>query len=142
MDGSWVNEWRGGLGFVLTFGDSLVAYKSAGAMTSCPLQAKALALKDGMCYALSCNITSCVFLTDCQSLSDTVSQFHPPMDTDWRALDDIMQIWEMMKTNQGFVCRHIGREENGIADGLPKLGSREGYAWKYMGFTYPILPRC
>ncbi|XP_078153121.1 uncharacterized protein LOC144548322 [Carex rostrata] len=142
VDGSWVNEWRGGLGFVLTFGDSLVAYKSAGAMTSCPLQAEALALKDGMCYALSCNITSCVFLTDCQSLSDTVSQFHPPMDTDWRALDDIMQIWEMMKTNQGFVCRHIGREENGIADGLAKLGSREGYAWKYMGFTYPILPRC
>ena len=44
VDGSWLKEWDGGIGFVITQGKQLIAYRSAKAQVCSPLQAEATAL--------------------------------------------------------------------------------------------------
>ena len=89
---------------------------------------------------VSCNISTCVFLTDNLHLSKAVSQFQPPLGSDWRAFEEIMQSWKMMKEHAAFVCRHINREENEVADWLAKMGSKEVVTWNCSRFTYPFSP--
>lgn len=51
-----------------------------------------------------------------------VYQFQPPLGSDRRAFEEIMQNWKMMKEHTAFVCTHINREENELADWLAKMG--------------------
>ena len=87
-------------------------------------------------YEICCAVR---FWTDNLSLSKAISSIQSPMETEWHALEETMQIWKFMKENTGFVCSHVNRDDNGEADKLAKMGSRKRIAWEYMGYTYPMF---
>lgn len=103
-------------------------------MASCPLQAEAQALKEAMKQISLEGINSCVFYTDCRILGISTEQLAPPLEAEWRAFTEIFDVWKSFKQNEGFKCVHVGREQNGVADSLAKLGRKEG--WDITGHTY------
>lgn len=75
VDGSWKEEWFGGLGFVLLKGNRLMAYRSASIKACSPLQAEALALQQACRYAIAVGEEQCLFLSDCQLLVSACTSF-------------------------------------------------------------------
>lgn len=137
VDGSWAGGWRGGTGFALFRGQELVAYKANTVRACCPEQAEALALLDAVSYAAEQGIDHCNFLTDNQTLASLATQAAPPTDADWRAYWETLEIWKMFKTRTTFICQHISRNHNELADSLAKKARLQGLS--YIGYTFPTF---
>lgn len=135
VDGSWTHNWNAGTGFLLTWGDALVAYRSASVRACCAIQAEAQALKEAIRYVQEQNIDTCMFYTDCQSLVKWCTALQPPLEADWRAYREAYEIWALL-TETRYGCRYRSRSMQAEADILAKQGSRTGES--YMGYTYPI----
>lgn len=84
------------------------------------------------------NFFECTFLTDCLTLADICAAHSAPVDVDWRAYQEVFQVWKRMKMNRDFSCAHMKREHNALADFLAKSGSATGKS--LIGFTFPIAP--
>lgn len=67
-DGSWAEGWCGGIGIVVWFKKELIIYKSKAVRGCCPLQVKALALKESMQIVIGLGIKECSFYSDCLEL--------------------------------------------------------------------------
>ncbi|XP_078154682.1 uncharacterized protein LOC144550407 [Carex rostrata] len=137
VDGSWLKEWEGGIGFVITHGTQLIAYRSAKAQVCSPLQAEATALKRAIEFVQGLGVSSCLFHTDSSLLAKAVSDFQPPVEVDWRAMEEIFFCWKALRENTYFICKHVSRCHNELADFLAKKGRIEG--WDYIGHTYPVF---
>lgn len=124
VDGSWIHSWHGGLGFVLTEGVELKIAKSKGSKACCPIQAEALALLEAVRYVASAGISGCKFYTDNEQLSNLCMALQPPMQADWRAFKEIMEIWRVFKQNKHYSCQFFPRRHNELADQLAKNGSK------------------
>lgn len=138
VDGSWAFGWVGGIGFILLQGTLMRAYKMERVMACCPLQAEAIALLQGVNYAISIGLSECSFITDSSTLAAACSNLSPPLEVDWRAHKEIFDVWKKMRCNGGLTVSYESRESNGFADSLAKRGRRMGDS--YLGFTYPIFP--
>ncbi|XP_078175152.1 uncharacterized protein LOC144568653 [Carex rostrata] len=138
VDGSWAFGWVGGIGFILAQGNMLRAYKMERVTACCPLQAEAIALLQGVEYAISIGLSDCSFIIDNSTLAIACSDLNPPLEVDWRAHREIFDVWKKMRSNRGFTVLHESRENNGIADSLAKRGRRMGDS--FLGFTYPMFP--
>lgn len=138
IDGSWAQEWQGGVGYAFFKGRELVRYHSSKALVCCPMQAEATALREAIICAQDLGYQQCEFLTDSQGLAKAVDSLQPPKDADWRAFREIHFAWRVLKEQPLYCCRHIPRELNGIADKLAKLGRLNG--WCYTGYTFPMFP--
>ncbi|XP_078152638.1 uncharacterized protein LOC144547828 [Carex rostrata] len=136
-DGSWISNWKGGLGFVLRKGDTLVAAKSKGVRACCPIQAEAQALLDAIQFVSAEGIDQCVFRSDCEVLVNLCSSLQPPIQTDWRAFKEVQEIWERLKRNQRYSCEFLARCHNELADLLARKGTKED--WEVMAYTYPLF---
>lgn len=137
VDGSWAFGWIGGIGFSLSIENALVAYKSERVLACCPLQAEAIALVQGLNYAISIGLSECAFITDNQTLAEACSNLNPPLEVDWRAHREIFDVWKKIRCNRGFTCSYEGRSNNGMADYLAKRGRKIGDS--YLGFTFPMF---
>lgn len=137
VDGSWAFGWIGGIGFLFLKENTLIAYKSERVQACCPLQAEAIALVQGLNYAISIGLSECAFITDNKTLAEACSNLNPPIEVDWRAHGEIFDAWKKMRCNKGFTCLHEGRSTNGMTDYLAKRGRLTGDS--YLGFTYPIF---
>lgn len=69
FDGSWKEQWKDGIGFILTKGSILVAYHSAGTEASSPIQAEAEVFRTAIDYVIRHNLSPCKFLTDSQIIA-------------------------------------------------------------------------
>lgn len=137
VDGSWHQHWLGGVGLVLERNGELHIAKSSGVKASCAAQAEAIALLQAVQYATDNGITSCKFYTDSQTLSQAVQAWQPPLLVDWRSFKEIFEIWKRLKINREFVCQHISRSHNEMADLLACKGTKEN--WSFECYTYPLL---
>ncbi|KAF3331546.1 hypothetical protein FCM35_KLT02952 [Carex littledalei] len=90
-DGSWTNDWKGGVGIIITMENKLVMYNLEGVTAGCAMQAEAQALRKGTQLVNSLGIRSCVFYTDSASLATLVSQSQPPIEADWRISERCMK---------------------------------------------------
>lgn len=136
VDGSWTQQWQGGLGFIFQQNEVLLAYRSSPVSVCCPLQAEASALLQAILYATQQGFSSCTFCTDCEVLAHACNRPEPPSDQDWRAFAEIFETWKLLKSNTGFSCVAIPRCQNDMADYLARVGRSLGE--DYTGFTYPI----
>lgn len=48
IDGSWIQQWQGGISFVLMHGSNLLAYRSAHMIACCTFQTEARALLEAI----------------------------------------------------------------------------------------------
>lgn len=78
-----------------------------------------------------------IIYTDNATLASAVSLLQPPMEVDWRASREILDLWRLFKCNIGFDCKHISRSHNEMADYLAGIARRKGM--NYVGFTYPLF---
>lgn len=138
VDGSWVEGWMGGAGFVFQKEEELLVYKTARTQVCCALQAEAVALWEALQYAEQEGIGTCTFITDCQVLAQACTDTRPPLEVDWRAHKEIYNIWRKLKQCLGFSCIFMGRGHNDLADSLARKGRQMGGS--YIGYTYPIYP--
>lgn len=76
----------------------MVLYRSVKVMACCPIQSKAVALKVAVDMVIQRGIKSCLFMSDCKTLIDSVSGFSPPINVDWRAFDNCAECLEFAKT--------------------------------------------
>lgn len=137
IDGSWVEPWQGGMGFVLELEGRLQAYCSRPIKTCSPVQTEARALLTACHFVSTEGITNCSFFPDCQDLAKAVTQLQPPVEMHWTASKEVMELWEMLKLNRGFTCSYICRDLNENADVLARKGRIEGI--DCIGYTYPTL---
>lgn len=137
LDGSWIPNWYGGLGYVIFRSEELVQYRSVKAIGGSPLAIEALALKSALSTVKELGIDSCTFISDCKILVEAVSDSRPPADVDWRAFSVILKLWDEFRSNENFECIHIARESNTLADRLAKLGRI--CSWDCTGFTFPCF---
>lgn len=137
VDGSWTQDWQGGVGVVLFKGEELLVYISEEVGACCPLQVEAIALRKAVQLVKTMGIHECTFHTDNQCLMEVVSQSQPPMESDWRALVIIFELWKIFRLSPLFRCVKVERSHNGLADLLAKK-SRIG-KWKYRGYTFPLF---
>lgn len=61
----------------------------------------------------------------------------PPIDVDWKAQKEALQIWFILKRSKGLQVSHVPRCQTDLADLLAKAGGSKG--WDYEGYTYPIF---
>lgn len=66
----------GAVGFVLSRGDELLAYRSAGVRVCCPIQTEATALKEAIGYTRQRGISCCIFYNDYQTLVNQCQDLH------------------------------------------------------------------
>lgn len=137
-DGSWVQDRGGGVGFIITKGEELIICRAERVVAVCALQAETMALRRGFLQAQQLGISSCSFYTDSLSLVKLVSQNQPPVEADWRAYQEVYEVWEIAKRNQGFTIAHVSRCHNELADKLARWSRQSGM--DYTSSTYPLLP--
>lgn len=139
VDGSWEKGWEGGIGFCIFFRGELVLYRSAKTEGCCPIQSEARVLKNAIKLVRERGIVNCCFFSDCKQLVQDVSTASPPINSDWRAFEEILSIWEVLREEHAFSCVYNARELNQTADGLSKLGRTQG--WDVTGYTFPMFNR-
>lgn len=127
LDGSWVEPWSGGTGFIILNGSQLVMYRADRVQASSPLQAEAMALREAVAQVTQLGMTNCAFIYDCQVLVDAVNSTEPPTQVDWKGFAEVYEVWKKFKTNQGFFCKYTPREMNEAADNLAKKGRILGF---------------
>ena len=137
LDGSWMAGWQGGVGVVLWYKEELMVYKSKAAKGCCALQMEAVALKEAITLVLGLGITVCSFYSDCLELVNICSSNAPSINSDWTAFDEILEIWSRLQENKSFICLHVQRSHNELADNLAKNGRLNG--WDYSGYTLPCF---
>lgn len=137
VDGSWSSDWKGGIGFAIYQSGVLHSYMSASSFACCALQAEAQALKEAVKVVGDSGFSSCVFFTDNMHLAKTCAAVQPPIDSDWRAYSEILEVWQEFKRLPGYRCAHVSRSHNELADNLAKKGRTGG--WTYKGFTFPTF---
>lgn len=96
-----------------------------------------MVLKESIVLARNHRIISCSFFSDCLNLVMICSSFQPPIDADWHAFDEILEIWRMLQENKSYVCIHVQRSQNDLADDLTKNGRTNG--WDLLGHTFPCF---
>lgn len=136
-DGSWLNHWNGGAGYMVFQGEVMVTYGSARTEVSGPYQAEAWALREAIWAALRLGIESCTFYSDNETLVTTCTSIGPPIEAEWLAYKEVFDIWKLIKGNRLYQCAYISRENNSMADHLAKKGRIQG--WNCQGSTYPIF---
>lgn len=57
VDGSWIANWEGGIGFIAWKGSSLLEAKSEGVHACAPIHAEAIAMSEAVKYVKSTGIT-------------------------------------------------------------------------------------
>lgn len=138
-DGSWKEQWNGGVGYIIRRGHELVVYRSAKVLAACPLQAEAMAVNEAIKHATSLGITSCNFLTDNLYISQACSKVQPPMDSEWKAFREVFEVWKTLKDKTEFTCMHVVRSLNDEADNLARMGRKQG--WDFEGYTLPMFSK-
>lgn len=113
----------GGLGFVLFKGQELQVAMSRGTRSCCAIQAEAIALREAIIHVAEMGISECVFYSDNKSLAELCMALQPPLRADWRAFNEIFEIWKRFKANANFSCRFFARCHNELADKLARRGS-------------------
>ena len=129
-------SWQGGIGVVLRRGEELLMHLSKKVRACSPLQTEAIALLEATKEVQGRGIQSCLFLSDCKSLVDLLSKFDPPLEADWRAFEEIHQLWLFFRSNVTFHCQYQQRNGNRLADYLAKLGRVNN--WDSSGHTFPL----
>lgn len=81
-DASWISNWDSGLGFIIKYGELLLAYGVHSTIASCPLHAEAKALLYAIRYALEKGYLSCTFCTNSSILAKVASQLQSPTEVD------------------------------------------------------------
>lgn len=61
-DGSWTQQWNGGIGVIIERNEELVTYKSERVKGSCPLHTEAIALREDMNMVSNMGFKMCVLL--------------------------------------------------------------------------------
>lgn len=79
----------------------MLAYKSERVLACCSLQAEAIALQQGVDYAISIGMSECSFITDNFTLAEACSILNPLMEVDWRAHKEILDIWRKWDATRG-----------------------------------------
>lgn len=134
-DGSWTDDWLGGIGCVIFKGDILLAHKSVGVRTCFAFQTEALAMKEAIQLVQNMNLIDCTFITDNQQLVQLCNSSNPPLNSDWRAYYEVFDVWRMFKRSD-FSCSKAPRSQISLADFLAKRGRLE--QWDQVGFTFPL----
>lgn len=120
VDGSWVSNWQGGIGYIIKKGETLIRYRMVQVDTCCPIQTEARALKEAVSDVIGLGLKQCEFLTDNQELARLASALHPPIDADWRAHAECNDVWKLVRFRDDFKCHYIPRGQNELADLLAK----------------------
>lgn len=137
VDGSWSQGWEAGFGIYLTRKNELVLYKLAKVRACSPFHSEAMALKMAVDVVVQRGITSCIFMSDCKTLVDLVSDFSPPLNADWRAFSLVQSVWNFLRGSESLAAKFISRCHNDLADRLAKMGRVQG--WDLTGYTLPML---
>lgn len=95
---------------------------------------EAMALKESIVSAITHGIVSYSLYLDGLTLVQTCSSLQPPIDADWRAFDEIFEVWKFLQENKSFVCVHVHRCHNDMADNLAKKERLNG--WDHLGYTF------
>lgn len=137
VDGSWVANWEGGIGYVLKDRGVLMSARSKGVHVSCPIQAEALAISEAVKQIRGLGITECSFETDSKTVAEALMSLQPPANMDWRAFREVWEVWQWFKESEGYTCKYVPRTQNETADILARRGTRE--KWDVTIFTFPLL---
>lgn len=138
VDGSWSDSWQAGAGFVFQKEGALIAYGMFQAVAYSPFQIEAMGLLRALRYAIQEGIQNCVFFSDCSRLVDLVMQQTPPIQTDWTAAQEVLEIWQIMKGDPSLQCVHVSRSHNELADQLARIAREKRI--DILGYTFPIFP--
>lgn len=91
VNGSWTKDWKGGIGYAISQQGILQLYVSVGATVCAPLQAEVQALKEVKTIT-EMGATLYTFLTDNSHLVTVSAATQPPLDFDWRAYYEILEV--------------------------------------------------
>lgn len=103
-DGSWTDGWRGGIGVVIWYKEEMILYKSKAVAGCCPLQVEALALKESVLIAIGLGIEVGSFHSDCLELVNICSSSQPPVNAEWNAFEEILEVWYLLQEHKSFSC--------------------------------------
>ncbi|KAF7811659.1 putative ribonuclease H-like domain-containing protein [Senna tora] len=100
-------------------------------------QAKALALKEAVVMAKALELKEVIFELDKKQVVDCVLSNSCP----WPICSIILEIKELIKSEQGFSFKWISKSANGAADITAKLVLNHNLPYKFCNFPFGVLPR-
>lgn len=50
----------------------------------------------------------------------------PPTDCDWKAFEEMLDVWAKFKAQPSYRCTQVQRGQNSMVDYLPKVGRVQG----------------
>ncbi|KAJ3687164.1 hypothetical protein LUZ61_016328 [Rhynchospora tenuis] len=138
-DGSWLAQGFGGSAGAYVIMDKegmLIQYGCFPLLSVSPIHSEILAFKAAVMAVISHNLISCTFFTDCAQLSSIMQGVTSIESVDWRCFYDLLDLKSAFQF-QGFNCKHVRRDINGLADSLAKYARERGV--NDVGFTFPIF---
>ncbi|KAJ4751955.1 RNA-directed DNA polymerase (reverse transcriptase)-related family protein [Rhynchospora pubera] len=122
LDGSWLAQEFGasaGAYVIMDKEGMLVQYGCFPLRSNSPIHSEILALKAAVMAVNSHSLISCTFFTDCAQLSSIMQGVTSIELVDWHCFHDLLDLKSAFNF-QGFKCKHVGRELNGLADEMAK----------------------
>ncbi|KAJ4796754.1 RNA-directed DNA polymerase (reverse transcriptase)-related family protein [Rhynchospora pubera] len=138
VDGSYVKPHSAGWAYLLSNAHGkLLEYGVHEGDASSPLQAEVKAMLHATRAVLSHGVNDCVFHTDCSNLNMVICGYQSAEQLDWRAYHDLLDVLYVFRTNPGFHCSLVPREELVVVDVLAKFARLNNVS--YVGNTFPIF---
>ncbi|KAJ4796656.1 Ribonuclease H-like superfamily protein [Rhynchospora pubera] len=142
IDASWVNSESQGTGMALLIFDKQVLIHyclSTGTATS-PFHAELLAFNKALQVIMDLNILECTIHTDCLELTNVMNDVTNVSEVQWQSFHDVVDIkllWDRHRKERDWLCSHVSRELNSLADSMAK----HARAWNIdcTGCTFPTF---
>ncbi|KAJ4751043.1 Ribonuclease H-like superfamily protein [Rhynchospora pubera] len=138
IDASWSHADSQGTGMAYILFDRegiLVQYQLTDGQAYSPFHAELLSLKMALLNAMDKGILNCAFYTDCLDLQRVIAGKDSPESVEWRSYYDVLEVIALWKKHSAFICTHVNRGKNELADSLAKYARIRGVCT--LDFTFP-----
>ncbi|KAJ4753113.1 hypothetical protein LUZ62_087518 [Rhynchospora pubera] len=142
IDASWLHPDCQGAGFALLIFEAevLIQYDLSTGTATSPFHAELISFKKAMQVLLDLNIHSCKVLTDCLELKNVINGDTNVSEVEWQTYQDAVDaklMWDSFRIGRGWLCSHVARELNTLADEMAKFARVKNI--DCTGFTFPVF---
>ncbi|KAJ4801583.1 reverse transcriptase [Rhynchospora pubera] len=135
VDGSFSPPCSGGWAFVMHMNNILLRYEVKCGEAFSAFGTEVHALQMALHAALHIGMDTGTFFTDCLQLQQIIQGCINLDSVPWQDFNDTMNLLNMFRMHQGFICCYIPRENNLEAHQLANLARLDRVS--YVNFTYP-----
>ncbi|KAJ4779179.1 hypothetical protein LUZ62_063436 [Rhynchospora pubera] len=138
MDGSYHSQGQAGWAYTLYLGQQILEYGLNSGTAASPLHAESLAMLQSLRAAIARGWDTATFLTDCQVLTAVIKGSLAADTVDWKAYTTILQVINIFKQHQGFVCCYVPRAS--LLDEHHLANRARIFSLNTLGYSFPSFP--